>query len=76
MTPTDTPAERILINIDLTPRQREVVSLLSTGLLASEVAKQLSISTLTARKHIKNAQARTNSKNAVHLCVRWALGEI
>ncbi len=61
---------------NLTPREREVVVLLSTGLLASEVATKLHISTLTARKHIKNAQARTGSKNAVHLCVRWALGEI
>lgn len=60
----------------LTPRQREVVVLLSTGLTAKEVAAKLYITTNTARAHIDRAIRITASKNAVHLCVRWALGEL
>ncbi len=61
---------------NLSSREREVVVLLSTGMTAREVAEKLHITTSTARVHTRNALEKTNSKNTVHLCVRWALGEI
>jgi two-component system, NarL family, uhpT operon response regulator UhpA len=43
---------------DLTPRERQVCELVARGLSVKKVARQLDVSTSTARVHIRNAAAK------------------
>ncbi len=52
-------------NSPLTPRERDVLHLISNGLQQKQIAKNLSISTETARKHIKNAYKKLGAHNKV-----------
>jgi DNA-binding NarL/FixJ family response regulator len=47
----------------LTPRQREVVSLVATGAADKEIAQKLGIATGTAQKHVTNALRRLDVPN-------------
>ncbi len=51
----------------LTPRQIDVIRLLSRGYSSSEVAKELEISIYTVESYIKYMIKKTNSKNRTHL---------
>ena len=45
---------RFVLHPRLTPRQREILDLIASGLTTSEVAKELTISTQTVRNHLRN----------------------
>ena len=47
----------------LTPRQREVVTLIATGAADKEIAQKLGIATGTAQKHVTNALRRLDVPN-------------
>ncbi|HZH66106.1 MAG TPA: helix-turn-helix transcriptional regulator [Flavisolibacter sp.] len=49
----------------LTPRERDVLQLISDGLRQKQIAEKLSISPETARKHIKNAYKKLGAHNKV-----------
>jgi DNA-binding NarL/FixJ family response regulator len=51
----------------LTPRQRQIVSLLAHGATDAEIAVTLSISRSTAHKHVQNARRRLNAKTRSQL---------
>jgi DNA-binding CsgD family transcriptional regulator len=50
----------------LTPREREVMSLLATGLNAEEVAGRLVISPFTVRTHVRNAKEKLGARTMAH----------
>ena len=47
------PSEPIGLEPHLTPRQREVLDLLASGLSTSEIARELALSTETVRNHLR-----------------------
>lgn len=49
----------------LTARERDVFQLIANGLQPKQIAETLSISTETARKHIKNAYKKLGAHNKV-----------
>jgi DNA-binding NarL/FixJ family response regulator len=51
----------------LTPREREVVTLLSQGLNGEEIAETLFLSPQTIRTHIRNAMDRVGARTRTHL---------
>lgn len=51
----------------LTPREREIVALLSQGLSGEDIAVELFLSPATVRTHIRNAMDRTGAKTRPHL---------
>jgi DNA-binding CsgD family transcriptional regulator len=50
----------------LTPREREVMSLLATGLNAEQVARTLVISPFTVRTHVRNAKEKLGARTMAH----------
>jgi DNA-binding CsgD family transcriptional regulator len=50
----------------LTPREREVMSLLAKGLNAEEVARSLVISPFTVRTHVRNAKEKLGARTMAH----------
>jgi DNA-binding NarL/FixJ family response regulator len=50
----------------LSPREREVLGLLSTGLSGEEAAKQLFLSSETVRTHVRNAMTKLGATTRVH----------
>ena len=54
----------------LTPREREVVILLATGLSGEEIAERLFLSSETVRTHVRNAMQRLRVKTRAHLIAR------
>jgi PAS domain S-box-containing protein len=46
---------RVLPEPRLTPRQREILNLIASGLSTSEVARELTLSPETVRNHVRNA---------------------
>lgn len=54
---------------NLTPRESSVLRLIGQGLDCQAIARQLSISPLTARKHRSNILAKTGLKTAVQLAM-------
>jgi DNA-binding NarL/FixJ family response regulator len=50
----------------LTPREREILGLLSTGLSGEEAAKQLFLSSETVRTHVRNAMTKLGATTRVH----------
>jgi len=51
------PSEPIRLRVDprLTPRQREILGLIASGLSTAEVARELTLSPETIRNHLRNA---------------------
>ena len=61
----------------LTPREREVLFLLATGLNNEEVAEELGLSSETTRTHLKRAMRKLGASTRVHaVAVAVAQGEI
>lgn len=50
----------------LTPREREVLSLIASGMNAGEVAGQLFLSPLTVRTHVRNAKVKLGASTTGH----------
>jgi PAS domain S-box-containing protein len=59
---------------DLSPREREVVRLVSLGESGPEIAEELHISHETVRTHVRNAMQKLGARSRAHLVAR-ALGE-
>ncbi len=53
----------------LTPREREVLSLLGRGASNREVAEQLVVSETTAKTHVRNVLAKLDLRDRVHAVV-------
>ncbi len=51
----------------ITPREREIYSLLTLGKTSEEIAAQLNISTETVKTHRKHLLEKTNSENSIDL---------
>lgn len=60
----------------LTPREREILRLLSVGYTTAEVAPELCMAPSTVKAHIQHALSRTHSRHRVHLVARFARGEV
>jgi DNA-binding NarL/FixJ family response regulator len=52
---------------ELTPRQRQIVSLIAQGATDAEIATTLNISRSTAHKHVQNARRRLRAKTRSQL---------
>jgi DNA-binding NarL/FixJ family response regulator len=50
----------------LSPREREILGLLSQGLSGEEVAKQLFLSSETVRTHVRNAMSKLGAATRAH----------
>lgn len=50
----------------LSPREREILELLSRGLSGEEAAKELSLSSETVRTHVRNAMNKLGAATRVH----------
>jgi PAS domain S-box-containing protein len=59
---------------ELTPREREVLSLVALGHTSAQIADQLFISTETVRTHVRNAMAKTGARTRAQL-VAMALAD-
>jgi predicted ATPase/DNA-binding CsgD family transcriptional regulator len=61
------PANRARRPFDLTPREREVVALVSAGLTDGEIAERLFISKKTASVHVANVKAKLGASSRVEV---------
>lgn len=62
------PADETALK-QLTPREREVAMLTAEGLSNEEIARHLSLSTLTVRTHVQRALTKTGSRDRAQLVV-------
>ncbi|HEU4960628.1 MAG TPA: response regulator transcription factor [Sphingomonas sp.] len=69
--PTDSPALRADQLARLTPRQRDVVAVLATGLSNKAIARRLGISESTVKVHIRAIMAATGVGNRTQLVARF-----
>ena len=61
----------------LSPREREILGLLSQGLSGEEAAKQLFLSSETVRTHVRNAMAKLGAATRAHaIALALQRGEI
>jgi PAS domain S-box-containing protein len=58
----------------LTPREREIVHLVSLGAAGPEIAQELHISHETVRTHVRNAMEKLGARSRAHLVAK-ALGD-
>ena len=58
----------------LTPREREIVQLLTLGMSGPEIAEELFVSHETVRTHVRNAMEKTGARTRAQL-VAQALGQ-
>ncbi|MFJ2201156.1 response regulator [Streptomyces violaceusniger] len=68
-TPADAPprhAERLAV---LTPREREMVALVATGLSNQEIAEQMFLSPFTVRAHVQRAMTKLEARDRAQLVV-------
>jgi PAS domain S-box-containing protein len=71
------PSEPVRINPDarLTPRQREILGLIASGLSTEEVARELTLSPETVRNHLRNASKELRAHTRVEaIAVALRLG--
>jgi DNA-binding NarL/FixJ family response regulator len=54
----------------LSPREREVMTLLAKGLKGPQIAERLGISPETVRTHVDNAMQRLEARTRVHAIAR------
>jgi len=64
--PEEEPAPSTRLG-ELTPREREVVSLVALGNTSLQIAEQLVISAETVRTHVRNAMAKTGARTRAQL---------
>lgn len=67
-------ADRIVVppNVELTPKESEVVNLVAKGMANREIAKQLNVSQRTVESHVSNMLNKTGLNNRTELA-RWAM---
>jgi DNA-binding NarL/FixJ family response regulator len=54
---------------NLTPREREIVALVATGMSNDEIAEQLYVSPLTAKTHVNRAMMKLSARDRAQLVV-------
>jgi DNA-binding NarL/FixJ family response regulator len=59
-----TPQYQTETSTELTPREMEIITLLSEGLVKKEIANQLKISAHTVAEHVKRIYVKLNVQNA------------
>lgn len=60
----------------LTPKEREVILWLASGLGYDQIANRLTVGVSTVRKHVASVIKKLNARNSAHACalaVRWGL---
>jgi PAS domain S-box-containing protein len=60
----------------LTPRELEIVRLVSLGLTSREIAGELHVSHETVRTHIRNAMTKLHARSRAHLVAKAMTGEL
>jgi DNA-binding NarL/FixJ family response regulator len=65
-------SERAPLDLDLTPRELEVLKLVSDGLMNKEIASRLEVSTRNVEKYVSRLLAKTGTGSRTEL-VRFAL---
>ena len=68
-TPEDTPATPPAELGALTPREREMVALVATGLSNQEIAEQMVVSPYTVRAHVQRAMTKLHARDRAQLVV-------
>ena len=68
-TPEDTPATSPAELGALTPREREMVALVATGLSNQEIAEQMVVSPYTVRAHVQRAMTKLHARDRAQLVV-------
>lgn len=53
----------------LTPREREVLTLLARGYTGEEVARELAVSAETVRAHVRNSVTKLRARTRLHAVV-------
>lgn len=67
-TPHDVPAHHPELAL-LTPREREMVALVATGLSNQEIAEQMFLSPFTVRAHVQRAMTKLEARDRAQLVV-------
>ncbi len=70
--PANNPAKSVSVVPDLSPREREVLDLLSTGDSNIQIGQQLHLSPRTVEKHVSSLLRKIDAQNRSEL-VRYAL---
>lgn len=60
----------------LTPKERQVLRLLASGMDQRKIAERLGVSPRTIEAHTKHLRAKTGAQTTVHMAVMAATGEI
>jgi DNA-binding NarL/FixJ family response regulator len=68
-TPDDAPPRHPYRLAALTPREREMVALVATGLSNQEIAERMSVSPFTVRAHVQRAMAKLQARDRAQLVV-------
>jgi DNA-binding NarL/FixJ family response regulator len=68
-TPDDAPLQHPEQLAALTPREREVVALVATGLSNQEIADRMVVSPFTVRAHVQRAMTKLQSRDRAQLVV-------
>ena len=58
----------------LTPRQRQVASLIEAGMTNDQIARRLGISSRTVRKHVEDLFQRTGARTRTQVALWWRQG--
>jgi DNA-binding NarL/FixJ family response regulator len=56
----------------LTPREKEIIAMMATGMRAKEVANQLQLSPRTVEKHCENARRKLGFASTTEMLIKWA----
>lgn len=67
---TDRPSD----GLRLTPRQKEVASLVARGMTNAEIAERLGITRNTVRTHLRLARRTLRAKNRAQLAAKYVEG--
>lgn len=67
-TPNDEPPLTDQLDV-LTPREREIVALVATGLSNQEIAEQMVVSPYTVRAHVQRAMTKLHARDRAQLVV-------
>jgi len=68
-TPHDAPAQHSELLAGLTPREREMVALVATGLSNQEIAERMVVSPFTVRAHVQRAMTKLQARDRAQLVV-------
>ncbi|MFF4089704.1 response regulator [Streptomyces nigra] len=68
-TPDDPPADESERLAQLTPREREMVALVATGLSNQEIAERMFLSPFTVRAHVQRAMTKLEARDRAQLVV-------